>query len=68
MQPTLLPPSETEIETRFALAGIVLPAERKIGAMAGAAEILAITHWVRQPRTAAAEPSNVFRLSPGAAE
>ena len=65
MQSTLLPPSETEIETRFALAGIVLPAERQAGAIAGAQEMLAVTHWLRQPRTAAAEPSNIFKLIPG---
>ncbi|MDR3472920.1 MAG: hypothetical protein P4M09_14760 [Devosia sp.] len=59
---------DAEIELRFALAGIVLPAERKAGAIAGAKEMLAVTHWLRRPRTAAAEPSNIFSLTPGAAK
>ena len=61
-------PSDAEILTRYALAGIVLPGDRQAGAIAGAREMLAAIHWLRQPRTAAAEPSNIFSLTPGAAK
>jgi len=53
---------DEEIETRFKLAGITLPADRKAQAMNSARTILKTLHWLRGPRTAAAEPSNVFSL------
>ena len=56
-----------DIENRFAAAGIVLPAAWKAGAIDSAQALLAATHWLRQPRTAAAEPSNTFSLK-GAAK
>jgi hypothetical protein len=52
----------TEIEDRFRQAGIVLPAERKASAITAAGTMLAVRHWLRGPRTAAAEPSNIFSL------
>lgn len=55
-------PEIADIEQRFAAAGVVLPAERRQGALDSAKTLLAATHWLRQPRTAAAEPSNVFVL------
>jgi hypothetical protein len=58
---------EAEMEARFAHAGIVLPADRKQGALAQAQLMLAATHWLRQPRTAANEPSNILTLA-GAAK
>jgi hypothetical protein len=54
---------DEEIETRFKLAGIALPAERKAAAMNAARTILKTLHWLRGPRTAAAEPSNIFSLA-----
>lgn len=51
-----------EVEQRFAHAGIVPPLDRRAGAIDSAKAILAVTHWLRQPRTAAAEPSNTFSL------
>ena len=54
---------DEEIETRFKLAGITLPSERKAQAMNAARTILKTLHWLRGPRTAAAEPSNVFSLA-----
>jgi hypothetical protein len=54
---------DEEIETRFRLAGITLPAERKAQAMNAARTILKTLHWLRGPRTAAAEPSNIFSLA-----
>ena len=53
---------EQEIEDRFRMAGIVLPAERKAAAINAAKGMLAAQHWLRGPRTAAAEPSNTFSL------
>jgi hypothetical protein len=55
-------PLETEIEERFQLAGITLPAERRASAINAAKGMLAVRHWLRGPRTAAAEPSNTFSL------
>jgi len=54
------------IEQRFADAGVVLPPERRRGAIESAKAMLAVTHWLRQPRTAAVEPSNTFSLAPRA--
>lgn len=55
----------TEIEQRFRLAGVVLPADRAAGTYANAQRLLAALHWLRQPRTVAAEPSNTFSLVAG---
>lgn len=55
-----------DIEHRFAAAGVTLPSERRQGAIESAKAMLAVTHWLRQPRTAAAEPSNTFSLAPRA--
>jgi len=51
-----------DIEQRFAAAGVVLVPDRKAGAVESAQAMLAAMHWLRQPRTAAAEPSNTFSL------
>ncbi|HTJ59208.1 MAG TPA: hypothetical protein VL418_16840 [Devosiaceae bacterium] len=56
-------PETAEIEARFMHAGVVLPFDRKTGAIESAKAVLAATHWLRQPRTAAAEPSNIFSLA-----
>lgn len=53
---------DADIEQRFAAAGLVLAPERRQGAIDSARTLLAATHWLRQPRTAAAEPSNIFVL------
>ncbi len=55
--------SDDEIETRFRLAGVVLPAERKAAAVNAARTMLRLMHWLRGPRTAAAEPANIFSLA-----
>jgi hypothetical protein len=62
--PPLSPPSDfaPETELRFRLAGIVPPAERAPGTYANAQRLLATLHWLRQPRSVAAEPSNTFSL------
>ena len=55
--------SETaDVEQRFRSAGVVLPADRAAGTYANAQRLLASLHWLRQPRTVAAEPSNTFSL------
>lgn len=54
-----------EIEQRFRHAGIVPPADRAAGTYANAQRLLASLHWLRQPRTVAAEPSNTFSLVAG---
>jgi hypothetical protein len=56
-------PNTAEIEQRFRHSGIVPPAERASGTFANAQRLLATLHWLRQPRTAAAEPSNTFSLA-----
>lgn len=52
--------SDSEIIERFAMAGIILPAERADAAIAGARRYLNMQHWLRGPRSAADEPSNIF--------
>lgn len=56
-------PDSAEIEQRFRNAGIVPPADRAAGTYANAQRLLATLHWLRQPRTVAAEPSNTFSLA-----
>ncbi|WP_158818932.1 hypothetical protein [Methylocapsa sp. S129] len=51
---------EADIERRFLNAGVVVPADRAEGAYAAAVRLLATLHWLRTPRTAAAEPSHIF--------
>lgn len=55
-------PLEAEIDARFRLAGIALPVQRRASAISAAKAMLAVRHWLRGPRTAAAEPSNIFSL------
>jgi hypothetical protein len=52
-----------EIELRFRSAGVIPPADRAAGAYANAQRLLSNLHWLRQPRTVAAEPSNTFSLA-----
>ncbi len=54
-------PEDADIERRFRSAGVVVPADRAAGTYAAARRLLATLHWLRQPRTAAAEPSHIFR-------
>ncbi len=49
-----------DVERRFHAAGVVVPADRAAGTYAGARRLLSSLHWLRQPRPAAAEPSNTF--------
>ena len=56
-------PDLSDVVQRFSAAGIIPPAERAAGTYANAARLLGILHWLRQPRTVAAEPSNTFTLA-----
>lgn len=62
MTQTAPTPDTTEIELRFRYAGIVPPGDRAAGTYANAQRLLAMLHWLRQPRSVAAEPSNTFTL------
>jgi hypothetical protein len=59
-------PSDGGARARFLAAGITIPAERAKGAIEEADRILAVQFSLRGPRSAAAEPSNIFTLKPGA--
>ena len=56
-------PAFAEIDERFLNAGVVVPADRAAGTFANAERLLASLHWLRQPRSVAAEPSNIFSLA-----
>lgn len=51
---------DDDVEQRFRAADVVVPADRAAGTYAGARRLLSSLHWLRQPRLAAAEPSNIF--------
>lgn len=58
---------EAEFDSLLARAGIAIPPERRGPTLAAFAELRQQTALLRQPRSAAAEPSNIFRLPhPGA--
>ncbi len=50
-----------EFDVLMARAGITVPEDRRAALLAGFAELRGQVALLRQPRTAAAEPSNVFR-------
>jgi hypothetical protein len=53
---------EHELDALLAKAGATVPPHLKAGVLAGYREMKHMTAKLRQPRTAAAEPSNVFSL------
>ncbi|HEX2653979.1 MAG TPA: hypothetical protein VHN11_10040 [Xanthobacteraceae bacterium] len=55
---------EQEFDVLIARAGAVIPAERKAGVMIGYEDLRQMTALLRQPRSAASEPSNVYSLKP----
>ena len=55
---------ERELDMLLAKAGATVPADRKAGIVAGYRDIKRMVALLRQPRSAAAEPSNVFSLVP----
>jgi hypothetical protein len=54
---------ERELDALLARAGANVPAHLKAGVLNGYREIKGMAAKVRQPRTAAAEPSNTFSLT-----
>lgn len=55
--------SEHELDVLLAKAGASVPPHLKAGILAGYRDMKVMAAQVRQPRTAAAEPSNVFSLT-----
>lgn len=53
---------DDDIARRFLAAGIVVPADRVVGTTAAARRLLGVLHWLRAPRSAAAEPAAVLVL------
>ena len=53
---------ERELDMLMAKAGAVVPGDRKAGVVEGYRDMLRMTAVLRQPRSATAEPSNVFSL------
>jgi hypothetical protein len=54
---------EQEFDVLMAKAGVELPADRRAGAIAGYKDMKRLAAVLRQPRTAADEPSNVYSLT-----
>jgi hypothetical protein len=54
--------TEHELDVLLAKAGASVPPHLKAGVLAGYRDMKVMAARVRQPRTAAAEPSNVFSL------
>jgi hypothetical protein len=55
---------ERELDMLLAKAGADVPPHLKAGILSGYKDMKAMVATVRQPRTAANEPSNVFSLKP----
>ena len=55
---------EREPDMLLAKAGASVPADRKAGIIAGYRDIKRLAALLRQPRSAVAEPSNIFSLVP----
>ena len=53
---------ERELDMLLAKAGANVPPDLKAGLLAGYRDMKRMAAMVRQPRTAAAEPSNIFSL------
>jgi len=53
---------ERELDMLLAKAGANVPSDLKAGVLDGYRDIKRMAAMVRQPRTAAAEPSNIFSL------
>jgi hypothetical protein len=53
---------EREFDVLMAKAGAKVPADRKAGIVAGYKDIKRMTLLLRQPRTEAGEPSNIYSL------
>jgi hypothetical protein len=54
---------EREFDMLMAKSGVVVPTDRRAGALSGYADSKQMTRLLRQPRTAESEPSNLYSLS-----
>jgi hypothetical protein len=54
---------EREFDVLMAKAGAKVPADRKAGILAGYKDLKRMTLLLRQPRSEAAEPSNIYSLT-----
>jgi hypothetical protein len=55
---------ERELDMLMARIGAEVPADRKAGVIAGYKDMKRLPALLRQPRSAAAEPSNTYSLMP----
>jgi hypothetical protein len=55
---------ERELDMLIARIGAEVPADRKAGVIAGYKDMKRMTALLRQPRSAADEPANVYSLVP----
>jgi hypothetical protein len=55
---------EREFDALMARAGAEVPADRRAGIVAGYKDMKRMTVLLRQPRSEAAEPSNIYSLTP----
>jgi hypothetical protein len=55
---------ERELDLLMARIGAEVPADRKAGVVAGYKDMKRMVALLRQPRSAAAEPSNIYSLTP----
>ena len=55
---------EREFDALMARAGAEVPADRRAGVVAGYKDMKRMTVLLRQPRSEAAEPSNIYSLTP----
>jgi hypothetical protein len=55
---------ERELDMLMARIGAEVPADRKAGVIAGYKDMKRMVALLRQPRTAAAEPANIYSLMP----
>jgi hypothetical protein len=53
---------ERELDMLMAKAGAAVPSDRKAGIVAGYRDMKRMAALLRQPRTAADEPSNIYSL------
>lgn len=52
-----------ELRVLMARAGIVVPADRLAGVLAGYADVVRMAALLRQPRTAESEPAAIFSMT-----
>ncbi|SEQ20889.1 hypothetical protein SAMN05216548_10371 [Faunimonas pinastri] len=56
------PLSDSDLDVIFRASELMIPDDLKAGVYAAARDLKQVTQLLRQPRTAASEPSNIFSL------